>query len=139
MKKFTVLLLTLVIGGMAACSKIASNPETEAKALAAEVEKIFVDTTEGLNKAANGKEAGAVLIKFTDSMLKIDEKGKELQKKYPDYSVETDSEEVMKKADNKIFKEFQAAIMSSMLKYASSQDFMAAFKKMETMNKNENL
>ena len=139
MKKITVLLLAVIVGGVVSCSKITANPEAEAKALAADVEKIFVDTTEGLNKSADGKEAGAVLIKFTEKMLDIAEKGKEFRKKYPDYAVETNSEELMKKADNKIAKEFQAALMSAMAKYAGSQDFMAAVQKMGTMAQDKNL
>ena len=139
MKKFTVLLLALAMGGMAACSKIASNPEAELKAIAEDSMKIIVDTTEGLNKAANGKEAGDVLIKFTERMLDFAEKGKELQKKYPDYAVATDNEAIMKATDNKITKEFQAALMKAMTKYAGSQDFMAAVQKMGEMAQKKNL
>ncbi|MCL2154689.1 MAG: hypothetical protein FWH53_03390 [Leptospirales bacterium] len=137
MKKIIVLLLTLVIGGMVSCSKIAGGPEAEAKALATETAKIMEVTTEKLNKAATGKEAGDALIEYANNMLQIAKKGEELQKKYKDLELMSDenfkneNEEI-----NKMAVEFQKAIMGATFKFSGSKEFMAAVQKIGSLNKN---
>ena len=131
MKKIIALLLTLAIGGMLSCSKIANSPEAEAKALSAETVKITEVATEKLNKAANGKEAGDALIDYANSMLEIAKKGQELQKKYKD--LELMSDEKSQKEDpemKKMAEEFAKAVMGASIRFQDSKEFMAAVEKM---------
>jgi len=130
MKKITVLRLTLAIGGMVSCSKISGNPEEEFKAFAMETIKITETATEKLNNAANGKEAGDVIVQYADSMQQIAKKGEELQKKYKDFDMKSDekfkneNEEMMK-----VVMEFSKAMMNAGMKYGESKEFMDAIQK----------
>ena len=131
MKKIIALMLTLVIGGMVSCSKIAGSPEAEAKALAAETAKIMEVATEKLNKANTGKEAGDALSDYTNSMLQIAKKGQELQKKYKDLELMSDDKSQEEDPEmRKIAEEFGKAMMGATLKFRDSKEFMAAIEKM---------
>jgi len=122
MKKTIVLLLTLVIGGMVACSKSPADKEAEAKALADEIIKITQSTTEKLEKAANGKDAGDVVLEYANGMKKIKEKYKHLDLNDPK---KFEGNEEIKK----VMGDFFSAIMNVNIKFKDSKELAEAMQK----------
>ena len=123
MKKITVLLLTLVIGGMVSCSKSPADKEAEAKAIADEIVKSTQSTTEKLNKAANGKEAGDIIVEYATGMKKISEK-------YKDFDIKNDEKFKENDEIKQVMGEFLKAVTGAAMKFRESKEFMEAMQKM---------
>ncbi len=134
MKKVLALIFAITVAGMVSCSK---SPEAEAKALITDMTKLTEMTAEKMDKAATAKDAGDALLVYAESMKKLAEQGKALEKKYPDMKVENNEkfkaeEEAMMKAMGTFTKSMTAV----MTKYATAKEFQDAMAKMSEMMKN---
>jgi len=133
MKKVLALLFAVTMAGMVSCSK---SPEAEVKAMMIDMTKLTETTAEKLNKAASGKEAGEALIAYGESMKKLADKGKELEKKYPQMKVENNAKfKAEEDAMMKAMGNFTKAMTGCMTKYAGSKEIQAAMMKMSEIMK----
>ena len=125
MKKITVLLLALVIGGMVSCSKSPADKDAELKALTNEVLKATQSTAEKLQKAADGKEAGDIVLAYGDTMKKIKEK-------YKNFDLNDTKNFEGNEELKKIMGDFVSAVMNVNIKFKDSKELAEA---MQNVNK----
>lgn len=132
MKKVLALMFAVTLAGMVSCSK---SPEAEAKALITDMTKLTEATAEKMEKALTGKDAGDALLAYAEEMKKLGDRGKELEKKYPEMKVENnDKFKVEEEALMKAMGSFTKAVTATMTKYSNSKEFQEAMAKMsETM------
>jgi len=134
MKKVLALLFAVTFTGMISCSK---SPEAEAKALMVDMTKLTETTAANLDKAASAKDAGDALLGYADSMKKLADRGKELEKKYPDMKVENNEKfKAEEDAMMKAMGNFTRAMTTTMTKYATAKEFQDAMQKMSEVMKN---
>ncbi len=134
MKKYLAVLAIAVIGFTVSCSK--ASPEAEAKAMMNAMIKLTEVSADKLENASNAKDAADALVAYATEMKVLAEKGKELDKKYPDMKI--DGNEKFKsenEAVEKVMKKFIDASMKASMKYANSKEFMDAAAKMQEIMK----
>lgn len=128
MKKVLALLFAVTLAGMVSCSK---SPEAEAKALMLDMTKVTEEAAVKIEKAATAKEAGDALVAYAESMKKLADRGKELEKKFPDFKPEqNDKFKAEQDAMMKSMEKFTAAMTGAMKKYAGAKELMDAAAKM---------
>ncbi len=133
MKKVLALLFAFTVAGIVSCSK---SPEAEAKALMLDMTKVTESAAEKIEKATNAKEAGEALIGYAESMKKLAVRGKELEKKFPDFKPEgNDKFKTEQDAMMKSMERFTAAMTGVMIKYPGSKEIMDASVKMTEIMK----
>jgi hypothetical protein len=133
MKKVLALIFAVTFAGMISCSK---SPEAEAKALMLDMTKATEDAAVKIEKAGNAKEAGDALIAYAQSMKKLADRGKDLEKKFPDFKAEDNQKfKTEQDAMMKSMEKFTAAMMGAMKKYPGSKEIMDASVKMTEIMK----
>ena len=124
MRKYLVLFMcTLAAAGIASCSR--ETPLSAAQDIYADIMANAEKTTENLQKANSGKEAGDALVAYATEMKKLAERSEALQKKYPDFDEKSVPE--MKEPQEKMektMKAFADEMRKSMAKYAGDKDFI---------------
>lgn len=134
MKKFLAVLAIALLGFTVSCSK--SSPEAEAKAMMNAMIKLTETSADKLENASNAKDAADALVAYATEMKVITEKGKELDKKYPDLKIVGDEKfKAENEAVEKAMKRFIDASTKASMKYISSKEFMDAVTKMQTIMK----
>ena len=134
MKKVLALLFAVAVAGMVSCSK---SPEAEAKALMNDMTKVTEEAAVKIEKSASAKEAGDALVAYAENMKKLADRGKELEKKFPDFKPEqNDKFKTEQDAMMKSMEKFTAAMTGAMKKYPGSQEIMDATVKMTEIMKN---
>lgn len=134
MKKYLAVLAIAVLGFTVSCSK--ASPEAEAKVMMNAMIKLTETSADKLENASNAKDAADALVAYAAEMKVLAEKGKELDKKYPDMKI--DGNEKFKsenEAVEKVMKKFIDASMKASMKYANSKEFMDAAAKMQEIMK----
>ncbi len=133
MKKVLALLFAVTVAGMVSCSK---SPEAEAKALMLDMTKATETAAEKIEKSTSAKEAGDALIGYAESMKKLADKGKELEKKFPDFKPEGDVKfKAEQEAVMKSMERFTVAMTGAMKKYPGAKEIMDASVKMTEIMK----
>ncbi|HNX24482.1 MAG TPA: hypothetical protein PKG60_10575 [Spirochaetota bacterium] len=134
MKKVLALLFAVTIAGMVSCSK---SPEAEAKALMTDMTKVTESAADKIEKSANAKEAGDALVAYAQSMKQLAERGKDLEKKFPDFKPEqNDKFKAEQDAMMKSMEKFTAAMTGVMKKYPGAKEIMDATVKMSEIMRN---
>lgn len=133
MKKVLALLFAVTLAGMVSCSK---SPEAEAKALMLDMTKATDSASIKIEKASNAKEAGEALIGYAESMKELSVRGKDLEKKFPDFKPEgNDKFKTEQDAMIKSMERFTVAMTGAMTKYPGAKEIMEASVKMTEIMK----
>ncbi|PKL16236.1 MAG: hypothetical protein CVV49_17260 [Spirochaetae bacterium HGW-Spirochaetae-5] len=133
MKKVLALLFAFTVAGMVSCSK---SPEAEAKALMLDMTKATESAAEKIEKASNAKGAADALIGYAENMKELSVRGKELEKKFPDFKPEgNDKFKTEQDAMMKSMERFTAAMTGAMVKYPGAKEIMDASVKMTEIMK----
>lgn len=128
MKKYVALVCALAFIATVSCSK---GPDADAKALIKSMTTATDAASEKLEKAAAAKDAGDAMIAYAQSMKTLAQKGKDLEKKYPNLKIQGDekykaeSEMMMKSMDR-----FTKAMTGAMTKFAGAKELTEAAMKM---------